>query len=101
HAKGVGAMLLKGGHLDQGGEVVDRYADGAGQATQRHPHLNLEGHGTGSTLSAAVAPVLFLVKAIAAAATDAVDDVGRVLRGGTQPGRGRILVLDHFGAAAR
>src|SRR5690606_32891312 len=29
---GCRAVLLKGGHLDEGGEVVDRYRDGAGEA---------------------------------------------------------------------
>lgn len=100
-AMGGGAVLLKGGHLDEGGEVVDRYADGAGQATLRHPRLDLEGHGTGCTLAAAVAAGLCLGKAMPVAVADAVDYVGRALRGGIRPGRGPILVLDHFGAAAR
>src|SRR5690606_37146785 len=100
-AMGGGAVLLKGGHLEEGAEVVDRYADGAGQATLRHPRQDLEGHGTGCTLAAAVAAGLCLGKAMPVAVADAVDYVGRALRRGIRPGRGPILVLDHFGAAAR
>ncbi len=98
---GRGAVLLKGGHLDEGGEVVDRYVDAAGEAVFRHPRLPLEGHGTGCTLAAAVAAQLCLGLPMARAVAAAVDYVGRALRQGIRPGRGEVLVLDHIGAAGR
>lgn len=98
---GCRAVLLKGGHLDEGNVVVDRYADDAGVATFRHPRLDLEGHGTGCTLAAAVAANLCRGLAMPAAAEAAIAYVGRALRQGIRPGRGTVLVLDHFGAAPR
>ncbi len=96
---GCRAVLLKGGHLDEGGEVVDRYRDDAGEAVFRHPRLALEGHGTGCTLAAAVAARLCLGLPMAQAVAAAVDYVGRALRQGYRPGLGEVRILDHIGAA--
>jgi hydroxymethylpyrimidine/phosphomethylpyrimidine kinase len=96
---GARAVLLKGGHLAGGGDVVDLVADAEGIREIAHPRLDLEGHGTGCTLASAVAANLCLGKPLAQACADASDYVHRALRGGYRPGRGDVVVLDHFGAA--
>ena len=54
-ARGAGAVLVKGGHLD-GEEVVDLFRDENGARAWRTPRIRTtETHGTGCTLSAAVA----------------------------------------------
>ncbi|TWT23096.1 bifunctional hydroxymethylpyrimidine kinase/phosphomethylpyrimidine kinase [Luteimonas marina] len=98
-ALGAKAVLLKGGHLDEGGEVIDRYRDATTDAGFVHARLSLEGHGTGCTLASAVAANLCLGLPMAQAVAAAVDYVGRALRQGYRPGRGEVRVLDHFGAA--
>ena len=98
-ARGAQAVLLKGGHLLDGGDVVDLYADGDGVREIVHPRLSLEGHGTGCTLASAIAANLCLGKPLPQACVDASDYVHRALLGGYRPGRGDVVVLDHFGAA--
>lgn len=98
-AMGAPAVLLKGGHLDEGAEVADRYDDGRTAATFLHDRLPLEAHGTGCTLASAIAANLCLGMQMPEAARAADDYVERALRLGHRPGRGGIVVLDHFGAA--
>ena len=100
-AMGAPAVLLKGGHLDEGATVVDRYVDANTRATFLHPRLPLEGHGTGCTLASAIAANLCLGLAMPYAVRAATDYIERALRGGYRPGRGEVVVLDHVGAAAR
>lgn len=101
---GAGAVLLKGGHLAGGDEVVDlfsarRESGGRMHREIRHPRLDLDAHGTGCTLAAAIAAQLALGLALPDACAAASEYVHRALLLGTRPGRSRILVLDHFGAA--
>ena len=96
---GTGAVRLKGGHLDEGGDVVDRYADPAGELRFLHPRIAVEGHGTGCTLASAIAANLCRGLAPRDACAAAADYVARALRGGYRPGLGDVSVLDHFGAA--
>lgn len=96
---GTGAVLLKGGHLDEGGDVIDRYADPVGELRFLHPRIAVEGHGTGCTLASAIAANLCRGLAPREACAAAADYVARALRGGYRPGRGDVSVLDHFGAA--
>ena len=96
-----GAVLLKGGHLDEGDAMVDRYADATGDARFLHPRIAVEGHGTGCTLASAIAANLCLGLSPREACAAATDYVARALRGGYRPGRGNVSVLDHFGAAPR
>jgi hydroxymethylpyrimidine/phosphomethylpyrimidine kinase len=96
---GTGAVLLKGGHLDEGGDVIDRYADTAGEIRILHPRIAVQGHGTGCTLASAVAANLCRGLAPREACAAAADYVARALRGGYRPGLGEVSVLDHFGAA--
>lgn len=97
-ATGAKAVLLKGAHLDEGAQVVDRYRDADGATLFTHPRLPIEGHGTGCTLASAVAANLCLGLPAAQATAEAVAYVGRALRQGYRPGRGEVRVLDHLGA---
>ena len=97
--RGMGsAVLLKGGHLPGGGDIVDLFVDDATHSI-RHPRLNLQAHGTGCTLASAIAANLCLGRTLADACIDASDYVHRALRLGYAPGQGDVRVLDHFGAA--
>jgi hydroxymethylpyrimidine/phosphomethylpyrimidine kinase len=97
---GARAVLLKGAHLDEGAQVVDRYREAGSPATVfMHARLPIEGHGTGCTLASAAAANLCLGLPVAQATAAAVAYVGRALRQGYRPGQGQALVLDHLGAA--
>ncbi len=101
HLRGLGAqaVLLKGGHLDEGQEVIDRYDDGITNATFRHERIAIDAHGTGCTLASAVAANLCLGQPLAVACKEAGDYVFRALRAGYRPGRGDVVVLDHRGSS--
>ncbi|WP_222564828.1 bifunctional hydroxymethylpyrimidine kinase/phosphomethylpyrimidine kinase [Novilysobacter antarcticus] len=101
-AAGARAVLLKGGHLEDGGDVIDLLATSADAAIEsiRHPRLDLEAHGTGCTLASAIAANLALGSDLSTACRDASDYVHRALLGGYRPGRADMVVLDHFGAGA-
>jgi hydroxymethylpyrimidine/phosphomethylpyrimidine kinase len=97
-ALGAQAVLLKGGHLVDGGDVTDLHADVDGIRDIVHPRLALEGHGTGCTLASAIAARLCMGRALPEACHAASDYVHRALSLGYRPGRGDVVVLDHFGA---
>jgi hydroxymethylpyrimidine/phosphomethylpyrimidine kinase len=97
---GAAVVLLKGGHLDEGADVVDRLADGGGEIRFLHPRIAVEGHGTGCTLASAIAANLCLGMPPRAACAAATDYVARALRSGYRPGRGEVAVLDHYGAGS-
>ncbi|MBX9403677.1 bifunctional hydroxymethylpyrimidine kinase/phosphomethylpyrimidine kinase [Lysobacter sp. BMK333-48F3] len=99
-AIGARAVLLKGGHLADDGDVVDLFAHAGGVREIAHPRLSVEAHGTGCTLASAVAANLCRGLSLEQASAAAADYVHAALRGGYRPGRGEVLVLDHFGAAA-
>ena len=98
-AFGAQAVLLKGAHLDEGDIVVDRYLDARTDAEFQHERLHLEGHGTGCTLASAIAANLCLGLSPADACEVAIDYVAEALRRGYRPGKGNVVVLDHFGAS--
>ncbi len=98
-AFGVQAVLLKGAHLDEGDIVVDRYLDAHMDAEFQHDRLALEGHGTGCTLASAIAANLCLGRSPAEACDVAIDYVANALGRGYRPGKGDVVVLDHFGAS--
>jgi hydroxymethylpyrimidine/phosphomethylpyrimidine kinase len=98
-ALGVRAVLLKGGHLQDDGDVVDLFADADGIREIAHPRLRIEAHGTGCTLASAIAANLCLGLSLAEACAAAADYVHAALRTGYRPGRSDIVVLDHTGAA--
>lgn len=97
-AFGPAAVLLKGGHVGRG-EVEDHLVAAGSHRVFRHPRLAVSGHGTGCTLSAAVAANLALGRPLDVAVEVAIDYVHRALIGSRRPGRGTVSVLDHFGAA--
>ena len=98
-ALGAACVFLKGGHLPGDGDVVDLFADAAGIREIAHPRLRIEAHGTGCTLASAIAANLCLGLSLVEACAAASDYVHVALRLGYRPGRGDIVVLDHFGAA--
>jgi hydroxymethylpyrimidine/phosphomethylpyrimidine kinase len=98
-ALGAAGVFLKGGHLPGDGDVVDLFADTAGIREITHQRLRIEAHGTGCTLASAIAANLCLGLSMAEACAAAADYVHAALRRGYRPGRGDIVVLDHFGAA--
>ena len=97
---GARAVLLKGGHLDEGTRVVDRYRDTTDRVEFAHDRLTLEAHGTGCTLASAIAANLCLGLAMRSAVERAIGYVEAALRHGYRPGHGGLIVLDHLGAAA-
>ena len=93
------AVLLKGGHLDEGTQVIDRYVDRDTEAEFIHGRIQVNGHGTGCTLASAVAANLCRGLPLPEACEAAIDYVFAALRRGARPGGGEVVVLDHFGAA--
>lgn len=96
---GANAVLLKGGHLHEGARVLDRFDDGVTQDVFMHPRLQVDAHGTGCSLSAAIAAQLCQGLSLLNACEAAIDYVARAIRIGQRPGQSDVLVLDHFGAA--
>ena len=96
---GAAAVLLKGGHIDEGPVVVDRFDDGSTAMRFERARLALEGHGTGCTLASAIAANLCRDLPLPAAVESATDYIERALRGSYRPGQGDVVVLDHIGAA--
>jgi hydroxymethylpyrimidine/phosphomethylpyrimidine kinase len=77
--RGAGSALLKGGHL-QGPELVDILFDGAEMHEWRRPRLETRNtHGTGCTLSAAIAAGLAHGRPLCRAVEDALDFVQRAM----------------------
>jgi len=97
-ALGAPAVLLKGGHLPGGSDVIDVLADADGEQRTAHPRLRVDAHGTGCTLASAVAANLARGLPLRAACAAAADYVHAALAGGYRPGRGAVMVLDHFAA---
>lgn len=96
---GAGAALVKGGHLEKG-EVVDLFWDGVREETWRRVRLDTpHTHGTGCTLSAAVAACLAQGLPLLEAVNQAVDFVARAIE--TAPGLGRGHgPVNHFAGTA-
>ena len=95
-AEGARAVLLKGGHLPEAPCMVDRFGEGHVRAEFTNPRLAIEGHGTGCTLSSAIAANLCLHLGLREACGDAVDYVHGALRHAYRPGDSRVAVLQHF-----
>jgi hydroxymethylpyrimidine/phosphomethylpyrimidine kinase len=94
-AHGARAVLLKGGHL-RGSHVIDLFLTSNGVRREfRHPRIRVEGHGTGCTLSSAIAANLALGESMGNAVHHAIDYVHRAIAAGYEPGRGKLRVLDH------
>ena len=92
---GAGAALVKGGHLE-GTEAVDLLMTPGGDHVWSRPRLDTRaGHGTGCTLSAALAAGLAIDRALLEAADDAVEYVARALAGAPLLGAGH-RPINHF-----
>jgi hydroxymethylpyrimidine/phosphomethylpyrimidine kinase len=89
---GAKAVLLKGGH-GRGREVVDCWFDARGSFEIRHRRLPFDAHGTGCTLSAALAAELAKGSAPRAAARRAIAFVQRALKHAYAPGLTPLRVL--------
>jgi hydroxymethylpyrimidine kinase/phosphomethylpyrimidine kinase len=86
--RGARAVLIKDGH-GTGATVSDLYFDGRRFVEFRHPRLDTRAtHGTGCTLSAAIAANLALGAGLEAAVGRSIAFLERALRGGIYPGRG-------------
>lgn len=97
---GARAVLLKGGHA-RGAQVEDLLLGGSTMRRFRHARIRGRAHGTGCTLSSAIAASLALGATLDAAVESGIDYVQRALRHGYRPGRGDLRVLDHGVAATR
>jgi hydroxymethylpyrimidine/phosphomethylpyrimidine kinase len=91
---GANAVMLKGGHL-AGKNVIDRLDTGNALYEFEHPRLKINGHGTGCTLSAAIAANLALKQSLADACELAGDYVFKALQTAYKPGKSNLSVLNH------
>ena len=92
---GARAVLLKGGHLS-GSRVSDLLMTSDRKAHWfHHARIAAEGHGTGCTLSSAIAAYLARGDAMEVAVKKSIDYVHRALATGYEPGRGKLRVLNH------
>jgi hydroxymethylpyrimidine/phosphomethylpyrimidine kinase len=98
---GARAVLLKGGHL-RGARVSDLLVTSDGTLRWfRHARIPAEGHGTGCTLSSAIAAHLALGDTMDVAVGKAIRFVHRALADGYRPGRGTLRVLNHRAGPSR
>lgn len=95
---GARAVLLKGAHV-AGDRVRDLLLMDGRETWFEHPRVAVEGHGTGCTLSAAIAANLAKGITLFDAVTIAVGYVQRALAASYQPGQGDVSVLGHRQAA--
>ena len=100
-ALGARGVLLKGGHLDEGDEVVDRYADAGTAFAHRAPRMAIDGHGTGCTLSSAIAARIARGDTPADACRGAIDYVHAAMRAAYRPGNSDVSVLGHLAPRTR
>ena len=92
---GAGAALVKGGHLE-GGEAVDVLWDGVTEHVWRRPRIETSStHGTGCTLSAAIAAGLAHGRPLVEAVDQAIRFVARAIHSAPGLGSGQGP-LNHF-----
>jgi hydroxymethylpyrimidine/phosphomethylpyrimidine kinase len=94
---GSDAVLLKGGHLE-GKELTDILVSHRSKRTFTHPAAEGLYHGTGSTLSAAIAAGLALGKGLESSVETAIEYVQACLRSSRIPVKGNIRLLGHHRA---
>lgn len=94
-ARGAGAALVKGGHLE-GDEVVNVLVDQDGAQSWRHPRVVTRStHGTGCTLSAAIAAGLARGRSLRESVEDGLDFTHRAIAEAPGLGHGNGP-LNHF-----
>jgi hydroxymethylpyrimidine/phosphomethylpyrimidine kinase len=92
---GAGAALVKGGH-GSGHEVVDVFWDGSAERVWRRPRIRTTNtHGTGCTLSAAIAAGLARGDSLEGSVDRALDFVATAIREAPGLGSGHGP-LSHF-----
>ena len=97
---GAAAVLVKGGHLE-GSEIVDLLLDGEGVEVFRSPRIETGAtHGTGCTLSAAVAANLALGRGLRESVARAREYLQEAMLRAPRLGRGHGP-LGHFAAGSR
>jgi hydroxymethylpyrimidine/phosphomethylpyrimidine kinase len=96
-ARGARAVLLKGGHL-AGNEISDLLLTRRGEHWFHQRRIHGESHGTGCSLSSAIAAGIAHGNSLETAVEDAIGFVHEALRAGYRPGKGVLRVLDHLGA---
>ncbi len=95
---GARAVLLKGAHVE-GACVRDLLLVDGLETWFEHPRVAVEGHGTGCTLSAAIAANLGKGVALTDSVGIAIAYVQRALAASYRPGKGSVSVLGHRRAA--
>lgn len=91
HGLGAGAVLLKGGHFEGGGESMTDWLSLPGEEPVSLTHARVEtgnNHGTGCTLSAAIATYLAKGNSLRDAVVAAQDYLTRALANSFNPGIG-------------
>jgi hydroxymethylpyrimidine/phosphomethylpyrimidine kinase len=97
-ARGARAALIKGGHLS-GDEITDIFFDGTEFQSYHWSRIATHStHGTGCTLSAAIAAGLAHTRPLEVAVADALDFVHRAIASAPGIGHGHGP-LNHFTAA--
>lgn len=94
-AKGPEAVLIKGGHLEQGNQVTDLLLSASGELRISHPRLQRRPHGTGCSLASSIAARLALGDALERACEVACEHVHQALLAAYRPGLGDLDVLQH------
>lgn len=87
HEMGAAHVLVTGGHLRGGEEIVDVFYDGRSFERFRKPRLGESPHGTGCVLSSAVAAGLARGRSVRTSIVDAMDFTARAIRGAFRSGR--------------
>jgi hydroxymethylpyrimidine/phosphomethylpyrimidine kinase len=95
---GARAVLLKGGHLP-GNDISDVLLTPGGEHWFHQRRIRGESHGTGCSLSSAIAAGIARGATLEEAVENAIDFVHEALAAGYRPGRGQLRVLDHLAAA--
>lgn len=94
-AQGSRAVLLKGGHL-AGNGISDLLLTRSVERWFHQRRIRGESHGTGCSLSSAIAAGIARGCSLETAVEDAIAFVHRALAAGYRPGRGALRVLDHL-----
>ncbi len=92
---GCKSVLIKGGHLNMGNDIVfDVFYDGKNFMEIKNKKINKKGHGTGCTLSSAIAANIAKGFKLTEAVRHAISYVHNALEKGYKVGS-RNYVLDH------
>jgi len=95
-ALGCKSVLIKGGHLDLGvNAMIDILYSGSKQVKFTNKRINKEGHGTGCTLSSAIAACLAKGFSVEKSVRYSIDYVHNALENGFKVGE-KNYVLAHF-----